>query len=39
MKESSIAAFAGPFFKIYDGNGNIKQDVSFVDISVNIEKI
>ena len=39
MKESSIAAFAGCFFKIYDGNGNILETISLLDLSVNCKQL
>ena len=36
MIELSIAAFARPFFKIYEGDRNILKAVSLIDLSVNI---
>lgn len=34
MNESSIAAFAGPFFKIYDSEGNVYQGICLHNLEV-----
>ena len=38
LKETFVAAFAGPFYKIYDINGEFFGKVSFIDLPVNIEQ-
>ena len=34
VHESSIAAFAGSFFKIYDSKGNVHQDISLFNLDI-----
>lgn len=34
MNESSIAAFTGPYFKTYDSDGNVYQDICLHDLDV-----
>ena len=36
-KESSIACFAGDFFKMYDSGGNIQSDVYLLDFDVMLQ--
>ena len=39
IKESSIVAFAGRFFTIYDDDGNIPKNVSVIDLSLIVRKM